>query len=587
MSAADQLVSDWWEWVVPLTWQLALFVILVGVATWALRSASPWVRHTLWLLVLVKICLPTSMSAPWSVSNLIRGPIVSLEVVIPQPRPSLSDFLDDPPATRSAHAAAARWPDRLFMVWLLGAALSLIIVGVNYRRLCRMATALPAADEGPARIAVEQAALKLSVADAPDVHLSDHDSSPFLIGTVQPRIVLPRSMVEMPNCDLEAVMLHELVHLKHRDTWVGWIQVMVQSVLWFHPFVWFANARLRHERELMCDATVMQSGGVTPHAYGEILVRMLTMTRGRSFVVGSLVGVFERGSRIQHRLESVMQFEQKRSMSGWTGIATIGAFALMFLPLAPSLIDRDAHGAVAATKATAPADQKKVTPPKTPYPQIVKTEPAAGSTDVDPDIGEIRVTFDRDMGSGMSWTGGGKEYPPTDRSRKAHWIDKRTCVFPVRLLRGKYYRVGINSKSYRNFADAEGIPTPPSAIFFTTEGASRALENRVRIPRIIEMNPAHNADNVSPATRAIRVTFNMPMGDGMSWTGGGKTFPKIPEGHKPKWSADHRTCTLPVSLEPDHQYRLGLNSQSHNNFQSKWGVPIKPVIYEFQTSSGK
>ena len=48
-------------------------------------------------------------------------------------------------------------------------------------------------------------------------------------------------------------------------------------------------------------------------------------------------------------------------------------------------------------------------------------------------------------------------------------------------------------------------------------------------------------------------------------------------------SADGLTCTLPVSLEPNHDYRLGLNCPSFQNFQSKWGVPLEAVVYEFHT----
>ena len=77
----------------------------------------------------------------------------------------------------------------------------------------------------------------------------------------------------------------------------------------------------------------------------------------------------------------------------------------------------------------------------------------------------------------------------------------------------------------------------------------------------------------------------MKMGRGMSWTGGGPEFPKIPEGQPASWSDDQRTCTLPVQLEPGHKYRLGLNSRSHINFQSAAGVPLKPVIYQIETIS--
>jgi hypothetical protein len=74
------------------------------------------------------------------------------------------------------------------------------------------------------------------------------------------------------------------------------------------------------------------------------------------------------------------------------------------------------------------------------------------------------------------------------------------------------------------------------------------------------------------------------MAGGFSWTGGGEQFPTIPAGQKPRWSADKKTCTLPVDLQPNKQYRLGLNSPSFKNFASAKGVPLDPVVYEFRTS---
>jgi hypothetical protein len=93
--------------------------------------------------------------------------------------------------------------------------------------------------------------------------------------------------------------------------------------------------------------------------------------------------------------------------------------------------------------------------------------------------------------------------------------------------------------------------------------------------------------DVDPETKALRVTFDMPMEGGMSWTGGGPHFPSGPDGKKASWSKDAKTCTLPVVLESGHDYELGLNSLSHINFQSKWGVPLAPVVYRFGTRGAK
>lgn len=225
--------------------------------------------------------------------------------------------------------------------------------------------------------------------------------------------------------------------------------------------------------------------------------------------------------------------------------------------------------------------EKQASRPRTP--RVVATMPPAGSTDVDPELKYITVAFDQDMGEGFSFTGGGPEFPAVPEGKGPVWKDRRTCVLPVQLAKGRYYRVGVNSKSFQNFRSAAGLPVPPSAIFFTTRGANDELKNRVRIPAIVSIAPGNGAKDVDPGITEIRVVFDLPMAAGFSWTGGGPTFPEVPKGRKPFWTDDGRTCVLPVHLKPNWSYSLGLNSVSHNNFQSKWGVPLEPVPYNFST----
>jgi len=218
-------------------------------------------------------------------------------------------------------------------------------------------------------------------------------------------------------------------------------------------------------------------------------------------------------------------------------------------------------------------------------PRIVATSPKVGETEVKPDITEITVTFDRDMQPGFSWTGGPPEFPSGPEGKKPQWRDKRTCVLPVKLEAARYYRVGINSTSYQNFRSTDSIPAQPYAIYFTTVGASEQLKRKASRPIIVGLVPKNGATDVDPNLKEIRVTFNVPMGDGFSWTGGGEQFPSIPEGKKPFWLEDHKTCVLPVELKANWEYHLGLNSPSHKNFQSSGGVPLDPVSYSFKTKT--
>ena len=189
-------------------------------------------------------------------------------------------------------------------------------------------------------------------------------------------------------------------------------------------------------------------------------------------------------------------------------------------------------GLVTLTDAQTSVKPAAATGPVGRTPSIIATSPARGATDVDPGLKEITVTFNQDMEEGMSWTGGGPQFPPTPEGEKAQWRDKRTCVLPVKLQAGHYYRVGINSTSYRNFRSAAGVPTPTSAIYFTTQGASGAVKALTQVPKVVKCNPANGAKDVSPDLKELRVTFDMPMGEGCSWCGSGPQFPKGQEGKR-------------------------------------------------------
>jgi beta-lactamase regulating signal transducer with metallopeptidase domain len=551
MSFFHQWSQPWQSWMLSATWQLALLVCIVAIVV-ALVPGSPRLRHALWLLVLLKVFLPPSLTAPWSLGRWIVIPLIE------KTGRSTATLSLDPSSLLFAMIA-----------WAAGCLLFWAVIAWRYSRLARIIRSAPPIDEGPVRIAFEQIGLELGLTNVPDLRSTELVTSPFLFGVLRPCVVLPeKQLCDLDPAELRAVLTHELVHFRHRDTWVGWLQVLAQSIFWFHPFVWWANRQLRHERECVCDEGVLRLSEISPQHYGESIVRVLTASRGRSLVAGSMVGVFERGAQLQNRLEDIMNYEPRKREFGWQSRLLLALLAILLLPMAPAAVQ------------SAPGDA--------PYPSVIKTAPEVGAKDIDQSLKEITVTFDRDMDKrGMSWTGGGPEFPPIDDSRKAAWKDARTCVLPVKLEPGAFYRVGINSTSHKNFRGADGTPAPPSVIYFTTKGATAEVEGKLRVPKIVSLEPKNGATDVDPKTETLRVTFDVPMGEGMSWTGGGPSFPPTPEGKKASWSSDGLTCTVPAALEPGKDYQLGINSLNHINFQSKWGVPAAPVVYKFRTAERK
>jgi beta-lactamase regulating signal transducer with metallopeptidase domain len=127
------------------------------------------------------------------------------------------------------------------------------------------------------------------------------------------------------------------------------------------------------------------------------------------------------------------------------------------VPVAPNVIAFTTEGADPALK----AGVKR--------PIIVRLSPANGAKEVDPSTTEISVEFDQPMGGGMSWTGGGNDFPET--TDKARWSeDKQTCTLPVLLKPSWTYHIGLNHVYANNFQNAYGIPLQPTPYTFTTRG---------------------------------------------------------------------------------------------------------------------
>ena len=106
------------------------------------------------------------------------------------------------------------------------------------------------------------------------------------------------------------------------------------------------------------------------------MISRVMAARGRSVVRGGLMGVFERGAKLQNRLEDIMVHEHLSRHFGWAARAFVLAFAVLVLPMAPGVIDPAADAGEKETSAAAVE--------KTPYPQIMETVPKIGATDVDP-----------------------------------------------------------------------------------------------------------------------------------------------------------------------------------------------------------
>ncbi len=575
--------SGFLTWLWRASWQASVLILLVLSAQWLLRKhLSPRARHALWLLVLVRLLLPWSVESRLSVFNLVPTTAVSWVSTIGAPplkpaptAPSSPESAEESAPEYKATATEPRspavslsWTKIVVLAWLAGVfALPLFLLVSNLKLGFTVRRQRPLTDTAVLNL-LEDCKETMGVRTPLTLVETPATNCPALLGFVRPRLLLPAGFTaKFSRDEMRYVFLHELGHIKRGDIALNWLAAIPLMVHWFNPFVWFAFNRMRADGEVACDALALRHTGTGENqSYGQTIIKLLE-SFSRPAVGPGMVGILENKNLMKRRISMIAKFNKTHR---WPVVAGAAFAALALVALT------DAQSAPRGGPADNGADAKGP-------PRIVSTSPEVGATDVDPSVSEITVTFDRDMQEGCSWTGGGPEFPPGQPGKKPVWKDKRTCSLPVKLDKAKFYRVGINSTSYRNFKSAEGVSVQPSAIYFTTKGASDALKAKASVPKIVALVPRNGADDVDPNLKEIRVTFSVPMGAGCSWTGGGENFPTIPEGKKIHWTEDKKTCVMPVELKPGWEYHLGINSPSHRNFQSAGGVPLEPVKYSFKT----
>lgn len=296
----------------------------IGLAMWVINAfvaqsnSNLRYRYNLFALLLMAACLPLTFAllpehestSPRTVETLPAmasntSPLTEYEAV---PVESVEPTLDPTPSaspqplivesstneasslpvtpspatdleqTKFAGATTRYWMNRIApyatVVYALGVMLMLLRLLLAVWGGQRLRRASQVIDE-PGRLTnVRQLAHRLGLKVAPVVATCSRISVPVVVGILKPMILLPPSLVTgMSPAQLEAVLSHELAHLRRFDLLINLLQRLIEAMLFFHPAVWYVSRRVSLERENSCDDLVMEHG-CDRLTYADALLRM-------------------------------------------------------------------------------------------------------------------------------------------------------------------------------------------------------------------------------------------------------------------------------------------------------------------------
>jgi bla regulator protein blaR1 len=248
------LPAVWNEgWVTPFVnhlWQSTFVVAIAWLLALTLRNNHARTRYWVWMIASMKFLIPFSLF-------IAAGKALRPVAAIPMKSPALATAMEQiaqpfQPTQSLATAGIANAshgshivPLLLVAAWACG---SFIVAFSWWRKWFQIRAAVRAASPVviPAGIPVLSSSSMLE---------------PGVFGILRPVMLLPEGIFDrLPSAQLNAIIAHEMCHVQRRDNLSFASHMVVETLFWFHPLVWWIRARLMEERELACDESVLQAG---------------------------------------------------------------------------------------------------------------------------------------------------------------------------------------------------------------------------------------------------------------------------------------------------------------------------------------
>jgi beta-lactamase regulating signal transducer with metallopeptidase domain len=240
-------------------WQGLLIYFILRIALIAAPSLSPIKTYNLAIIAMVSMFV-------WFIYTLTTEVQaynwVNLKTIAASPLlPYLNLSISTPPVyNQFFYYAIAGYLPYISTIYIAGLVVNLVrlALGWNKIRLIK-SSVIPA---GQMQQYINTFSKALNIGEHIQLKFSNLVDVPCMIGYFKPLILLPVSIAtHLSACEIEAILLHELAHIKRNDYLVSRVQQFITVVLFFNPFTQLINRLVNREREHCCDDMVVEKTG--------------------------------------------------------------------------------------------------------------------------------------------------------------------------------------------------------------------------------------------------------------------------------------------------------------------------------------
>jgi bla regulator protein blaR1 len=299
-------------------WQSTLVAAIAAVLALVLRKNDARVRYWIWLMPSFKLLVPFSFLI--ALGGLIRWP--SARMSEPSRLPAILDEVTQPFALPPNHIGPSirtldgsrldsYIQESLALVWLLGCAAVLLVWLRQWQSVRKILCNSTEVTCGRHIEMMRRLQRAMRVNGSLRLFTSSARVGPWVIGVFHPIVLLPDAIEEqLTDAELEAILAHELSHVRRRDNLFSTVHRIVEAVFWFYPPVWWIGRRQIAERERACDEAVLRTGN-NPETYAEGILKVCELYVKTPVAYASAVS----GSSLQKRIEAIVARDASRDLN--------------------------------------------------------------------------------------------------------------------------------------------------------------------------------------------------------------------------------------------------------------------------------
>ena len=258
-----------------------LLTLIILPLTYFLRNSYPGILLALWILIPIRLILPTDFAFSYSFVELFTQalPIPTLESYTPiiGPEVELHKFRHFNETIEKPNSFINIM---LFALWLIGFLFFVFRYQMAHRKLARELSYAQLINDTQTLNLITRLKKKVECKRTVKMLVSKSFKVAFTTGIKTSYICIPDEIYRTADeKDLSAIISHELIHIKSYDNLLLHLLSILQCVYFFHPSIWIAKNKIIEQRECLTDLSVIKHGILSNMAYAKLLLNHIGVTK--------------------------------------------------------------------------------------------------------------------------------------------------------------------------------------------------------------------------------------------------------------------------------------------------------------------